>query len=91
MMHGLLKMFKFKFKPKTSHEPQLMRCDICNHYGKPVGGYSLHRPICCDPIYVCRNTHSPGDILFTFRDKHAQCAVHCVAERPEVEYIHRQK
>ena len=84
-------MFEFAIKLKFFRTPlpknkSLKQCYICNSMGILNGSYCLSRPICCEPIRVCRN-HSKAEILRAFLQKNPHCEYHHKKNIAEVEYI----
>ncbi len=78
----------FRKSGSTLPKPQIKQCSICGVSGTPRGSYGLHRPLCCQPISVCKNCSKRKlDILTAFRDVNRHCAEHSIAKIAEVEYI----
>lgn len=63
------------------------QCDICGIIGHSTDVFPFQRPICCEPIIACSNTHTRCDVLEVFRIKCIDCPKHSIAKVAEVVYI----
>ena len=78
----------FRKSGSTLPKPQIKQCSICGIAGIPRGSYGLHRPLCCQPISVCKNcSKRKSDIIVAFRNVNSHCSEHSRARVAEVEYI----